>query len=276
MATETPQDSRREALAGYSTDQVGEWVAVLESIAEGDAHPYRIVKLCEVVEALRANRYRLLRENAEACSSTAPAWALAAWALAERLALLLNDLQGAADHYESKGSGDPSMVVDPSGLLRYQQRAERLRLLRDALPALLSAPEPREPDAWGVEIDGDDGRELLFLDNDESVFRSSEEAGALASVLFAEINPHVVPLYRTPTPAQVDAAPTQGMRELLERLSEEVEEAIEEGSYRRLPDWACVECRPDSEILVDGWLCARHEALSVLAAAARVREVSDG
>jgi hypothetical protein len=40
------------------TDQIGEWIAVLDSIAKQTDHPYREKKLREIAEFLKANRYR--------------------------------------------------------------------------------------------------------------------------------------------------------------------------------------------------------------------------
>jgi hypothetical protein len=36
-------------------------------------------------------------------------------------------------------------------------------------------------------------------------------------------------------------------------------------SWAREADWACAECRPDSDMLVDGFVCVYHEARAALA-----------
>ncbi len=40
----------------YFTDQIGEWVAVLNAIRDRDPHPYRSRKLGEIIEFLREQR----------------------------------------------------------------------------------------------------------------------------------------------------------------------------------------------------------------------------
>lgn len=51
---------------------------------------------------------------------------------------LLSDLQGAADHYEHKGAVDCRVedLVDPGGLNKYRERAQRLRTLHSILGRL--------------------------------------------------------------------------------------------------------------------------------------------
>ena len=49
---------------------------------------------------------------------------------------LLSDVQGAADHYEYKSRGEPDDMVDPAGLRRLRDRAQRLRTLYSILERL--------------------------------------------------------------------------------------------------------------------------------------------
>lgn len=49
---------------------------------------------------------------------------------------LLSDLQGAADHYDYRSRGEPDLVVDPAGLRRLRDRAQRLRTLHSILGRL--------------------------------------------------------------------------------------------------------------------------------------------
>lgn len=77
------------------------------------------------------------------------------------------------------------------------------------------------------------------------------------------------------TVADLDLHATGDLAYLLDRVAELEglaislrnghDNSLQAMGWQRMPDWACRQCRPNSEMLVDGFVCALHEADAIAA-----------